>query len=149
MSHRDATEPQERGNPLDAVMSDHELYEIVNSPSENGDTDSSDTVRRLYFGMLDLQRGILNEMRLRVANVRTVTDAVRVVDTFALALGYTTVCNAKNAAELALNYGKPKETINEPLLTIIKKFNLPPLPGQRDDEEVKNITNGRNRNKKL
>ncbi len=141
--------PEDRGNPLDAVMNDHELYEII---TKSGDHDyevaGADTLRRLYFGMLDIQRGLLAEMRLRVANVRTIPDAVRTIDTFALALGHTTVCGAKCSADLARKWGKKRETINKPLLEIIEKFKLPRLPGMRDDEGVENITNGRNEHKK-
>lgn len=150
--HHDAQayddQPQDRGNPLDAILHEHELYELINSPDGGEEVAGADTVRRLYFGMFDLQRGIFAELRLRVANVRTIPDAVRTIDTFALALGHTTVCNAKCSAELAMKWGKKRETVNKPLLEIIEKFNLPKLPGQRDEAGVKNITDARNKNKK-
>lgn len=125
-------------------MSDHELYELINSPDLTEDAAGADAVRRLYFGLLDMQRGVFNELRLKISHVSSVPDAVRTIDTFALALGFTTVCGATNCAELARKWGKPKETINKPLKEIIEKFKLPKLPGMRSDEAVANMVRARN-----
>ncbi|HEX3768207.1 MAG TPA: hypothetical protein VHT72_07500 [Puia sp.] len=131
-SRPSAQEMERRGHS--ETMGDHELYEIINSAGDGDESESSDAVRRLYFGMLDLQRGMFSDLRLRISNVRSVADAVRTVDVFSLAWGHTTVCGAKTPAELAKKWGKPKETISKPLHEIIEKFNLPKLPGQRKDE---------------
>jgi hypothetical protein len=136
-----AAEIERRATP--DVMSDHELYELINSPDEQHEDMTADAVRRLYFGLLDIQRGIFNELRLKVSNVRTVPDAVRTIDTFALALGFTTVCGASNSAELARKWGRPKETVNKPLLEIIEKFNLPKLPGARSEEAKNKMADAR------
>lgn len=129
-----------------SAMPDHELYQIINSECGDVDDATADAVRRLYFGLLDMQRGVFNELRLQVANVRCVPDAVRTIDTFALALGFTTVCDAKNSAELARRWGRPKETINKPLLEIIEKLNLPKLPGQRSEAAIDKMATARRGN---
>ena len=145
----DLAGPEEHGSPLDAVMHEHELYEIINSADDAPEQAGADTIRKLYFGMFDLQRSTFNELRLRVANVRSVRDAVRTIDVFALLLGHNTVCGADNAASLARKWGVPKETINKPLLELIEKLKLPKLRGQRDESGIQNITAARNKHKKI
>ena len=138
-----AAEQERREHGLNLEMGDHELYQIVNSPDSANDDETADAIRRLYFGLFDLQRSVFNELRLKVSNVQTVADAVRTIDVFCLALGHTTVCGAPTSAALAKKWGKPKETINKPLMEILEKLKLPKLPGQRKDESIDKMEQAR------
>lgn len=109
----------------------------------------ADALRRQYYDFNDFFRGFFHEMRLRMTNTRTMVDCLRTFDVMALALGYMDVAGAESSAALARKYGKPKETVNKPLLEVIVKFKLPPLPGQRDKDGKSNIRKARNENRKL
>ena len=93
--------------------------------------------------------GAFHELHKRAQNQNRAGQVVRIIEIMALAIGFTDVADAKTPAELAFRYGKSRETINKPLHEILLKLQLPPLSTQRDAAAVKNITAGRNRNKKV
>lgn len=93
--------------------------------------------------------GVFHELHKRAQNQSRVGQVLRTIEIMALAIGFTDVADAKTPAELAYRYGKSRETINKPLHEILLKLQLPPLATQRNEDAVKNITDGRNRNKKV
>jgi len=115
-------------------------------PDEISD-EMGDALRRQAYAMNDFYHGVFFEVGEMLARVGIGNDGMRTFQTAALGMGWTDVANATTPAELAGNYGKPRETVNKPLLEFMEKVKLPPLPSQRDKESVENITQGRNENK--
>lgn len=109
----------------------------------------ADAKRQQFFLINDFFRGVFADLDARIGELKTVQDCQRTVRMVAMALGYKRVAGADCPAELARQFGKPKETIGKPLNEIITKFRLPPLPGQRDKEAVQNMVNARLKNRKL
>jgi len=119
---------------------------LEQEPDEVSD-ETADALRRQAYAMNDFYHGVFFEVGEMLRRVGIGNDGMRTFETAALGMGWTDVANATTSAELAGNYGKPRETVNKPLLEFMAKVKLPPLPSQRDKEAVDNITQGRNEHK--
>ena len=120
---------------------------LLDAEPEELSDETEDALRRQAYAMNDFYHGVFFEVGEMLRRVGIRNDGMRTFETAALGMGWTDVANAMTSAELAQNYGKPRETVNKPLLEFMAKVKLPPLPSQRDPESVENITKGRNENK--
>ena|ERR1017187_5760942 len=120
---------------------------LLDQETDEISDETADALRRQAYAMNDFFHGVFFEVGEMLRRVGIGKDGMRTFETAALGMGWTDVANATTSAELAGNYGKPRETVNKPLLEFMAKVKLPPLPGQRGKESVENITQGRNENR--
>lgn len=112
------------------------VMEIIGDiEAETGNTEQM-ALASQYRAMKDWMHDALHLIRRTLQNQKTThPDSLRTLDTACLAMGFTDVCEAREAAELARKYGVPKETVNKPKLEFQKKVAMPPAPGQRTEQQ--------------